>query len=90
MDGFISCVWRLLAAGLHRCKDYMIASHVSKEPARICCLQSLEKKPSCTAICVWARNRRHHAFPILDQANAVYRGMATFDEAQIETYVPLT
>jgi len=29
-------------------------------------------------------------FPILDQANAVYRGMATFDEAQIETYVPLT
>ena len=60
MDGFISCVAALLAARIAPfAKDYMIASHVSKEPAAhlllaelgkeafLHCDMCLERAPSC-------------------------------------------
>ena len=92
MDGFISCVAALLAARIAPCaKDYMIASHVSKEPAAHLLLAELGKEAFLHCdMCLGEGTGAIMLFPILDQANAVYRGMATFDEAQIETYVPLT
>ena len=72
-------------------KDYMIASHVSKEPAAHLLLAELGKEAFLHCdMCLGEGTGAIMLFPILDQANAVYRGMATFDEAQIETYVPLT
>lgn len=45
MDGFISCVAALLAARIAPfAKDYMIASHVSKEPAAHLLLAELGKE----------------------------------------------
>ena len=92
MDGFISCVAALLAARIAPfAKDYMIASHVSKEPAAHLLLAELGKEAFLHCdMCLGEGPGAIMLFPILDQANAVYRGMATFDEAQIETYVPLT
>lgn len=92
MDGFISCVAALLAARIAPfAKDYMIASHVSKEPAAHLLLAELGKEAFLHCdMCLGEGTGAIMLFPILDQANAVYRGMATFDEAQIETYVPLT
>ena len=92
MDGFISCVAALLAARIAPfAKDYMIASHVSKEPAAHLLLAELGKEAFLHCdMCLGEGTGAIMIFPILDQANAVYRGMATFDEAQIETYVPLT
>ena len=92
MDGFISCVAALLAARIAPfAKDYMIASHVSKEPAahRLLAELGTDAYLHCD-MCLGEGTGAIMLFPILDQANAVYRGMATFDEAQIETYVPLT
>ena len=63
MDGFISCVAALLAARIAPfAKDYMIASHVSKEPAAHLLLAELGKEAFCTAICVWARERAPSCF----------------------------
>ena len=92
IDGFISCVAALLAARIAPfAKDYMIASHVSKEPAAHLLLAELGKEAFLHCyMCLGEGTGAIMLFPILDQANAVYRGMATFDEAQIETYVPLT
>ena len=71
--------------------DYLIASHVWKEPAAHLLLAELGKDAFLHCdMCLGEGTGAIMLFPILDQANAVYRGMATFDEAQIETYVPLT
>ena len=70
----------------------MIASHVSKEPAAHLLLAELGKEAFLHCdMCLGEGTGAYLCFSrFLDQANAVYRGMATFDEAQIETYVPLT
>ena len=92
MDGFISCVSALIAMRIcPAARDYILASHVSKEPAAHLILENMGKEAIIHAdMCLGEGTGAIMLFPILDQANAVYRGMATFDEAQIETYVPLT
>ena len=92
MDGFISCVSALIAMRIcPAARDYILASHVSNEPAAHLILENMGKEAIIHAdMCLGEGTGAIMLFPILDQANAVYRGMATFDEAQIETYVPLT
>lgn len=92
IDGFISCVAALCAARI--CPEaigYMIASHVSKEPAAVMLLNALEKEAFLTCdMCLGEGTGAVTLFPLLDMADAVYEGMSTFEEADIETYQPLT
>lgn len=56
IDGFISCVAALVAQRISPLtKDYMIASHVSREPAAAMILEALEKKRCFTEKCVWEK-----------------------------------
>ncbi len=91
LDGFISATAALIASRLcPSCKNYMIASHLSAEPAARMVLEELGLEPL-----IYARMKLGEgtgavcAFPLLDMALAVYSEMVTFDETGIEAYVPL-
>ena len=92
IDGFISGVAALTAKRIcETCGDYMIASHVSQEPAAELLLKALGKEAFLT--CDMRLGEGSGAvvlFPILDMALEVYQKMATFEQNEIETYVPLT
>lgn len=91
IDGFISCVAALCAARIcPAAADYMVASHVSKEPAAHMLLEALEKEPFLTCdMCLGEGTGAVMLFPLLDLAAAVYDSMSTFEETSIETYQPL-
>ena len=88
IDGFISCVSALIAQRICPVTgDYMIASHVSKEPAA----QMILSKLGLDAMldCEMHLGEGTGAltlFPILDLACVVYNSMSTFEEASIEQY----
>lgn len=92
MDGFISAVAALLAVRIAPgCREYILASHKSKEPAAGMLLDALEKEAFLTCdMCLGEGSGAVALFPVLDLALLVYHQMSTFDEANIETYVPLT
>ena len=92
MDGFISCVAALTAARIAPlASDYMIASHVSKEPAAVMLLSALKKEAFLTCdLCLGEGTGAVMLFPLLDLALSIYQGMSTFEDAKIEQYVPLT
>ena len=90
IDGFISAVSALIAKSLcPSCAPYMMASHVSAEPAGSMALDALGLKPVITAgmrlgegtgaVCAW---------PLLDMALAIYNDMSSFSEIGIEAYTP--
>lgn len=91
MDGFISGVAALVAIRLcPQAADYILASHVSKEPAARLILQALGKEAFLTCdMCLGEGTGAVMLFPILDMGLEVYHKMATFEENDIETYVPL-
>lgn len=91
MDGFISGVAALVAIRLcPQTADYILASHVSKEPAARLILQALGKEAFLTCdMCLGEGTGAVMLFPILDMGLEVYHKMATFEENDIETYVPL-
>lgn len=91
IDGFISSVAALAAARIApACKDYMLASHVSKEPAAQIVLQALGlNAPLHAGMCLGEGTGAVTLFPFLDMACEVYRKMSTFDEISIEAYQPL-
>lgn len=91
IDGFISAVAALLAIRLAPFADgYMLASHMSGEPAGKMILDSLGKKPLITAgMRLGEGTGAVAAIPLLDMAFAVYKSMSTFDEARFEAYKPL-
>lgn len=69
----------------------MIASHVSKEPAARLLLDSIGKEAFLTCdMCLGEGSGAVTLFPLLDMGLEVYRKMATFEENDIETYVPLS
>ena len=92
IDGFISGVAALCAARLEpKTKAFMMASHLSKEPASAMVLDALGLT-GCL-MCDMRLGEGTGAvtlYPILDIALAVYNGMSTFEENSMETYVPLT
>lgn len=92
IDGFISCVAALAAIRIcPTAGDYMIASHVSKEPAARLLLDSIGKEAFLTCdMCLGEGSGAVTLFPLLDMGLEVYRKMATFEENDIETYVPLS
>ncbi len=91
IDGFIAGVAALVAQRIcPACRDYMIASHVSQEPATKQVLQELGKEAFLVAdMHLGEGSGAVMLFPILDLAVEVYYKMATFQENDIENYVPL-
>ncbi|MDD3218528.1 MAG: nicotinate-nucleotide--dimethylbenzimidazole phosphoribosyltransferase [Lachnospiraceae bacterium] len=91
MDGIISSVAALVAATIcPQAKDYMISSHVSKEPAGHMVLDALGKDPCLHAdMCLGEGTGAVALFPMIDLACAVYQGMSTFDDNNIEEYEEL-
>ncbi len=91
VDGFISGTAALAAGRLcPTAENYMIASHVSDEPAGKMVLDALGLDP-------WLHCRMRLGegsgavamFPILDMAVKVYYSMTTFEGTNIEAYVHL-
>jgi len=90
IDGFISSVAALCAVRYCEVtKDYMIASHLSKEPASQMVLDALGL--SGFLECEMRLGEGSGAvtlFPILDMGVAVYKGVNTFEENNMDEYVP--
>lgn len=88
MDGFISSAAALLASRIApSASSYMIASHVSTEPAAAFLLKSMGKEAFLT--CDMSLGEGSGAvmlFPLLDMAQEVYFKMSTFEEDDIEAY----
>lgn len=91
VDGFISGVSALVASKI--CPDvlgYIMPSHVSAEPAGRMLLEALGMEAFLTCdMCLGEGSGAVMLFPVLDMAMSIYKGMGTFDDNNIETYVPL-
>ncbi len=91
IDGFISSVAALLTVRLCPCaRDYMLATHVSKEPAARRILRELELEPVIDGgLCLGEGSGAVAAFPLIEMANVIYQKMSTFDQIHVEAYQPL-
>lgn len=88
IDGFISSVAALCAVRIAApARDYMIPSHLSREPAGKVLLEALDMTPFLTCEMFLGEGSGAVAlFPLLDMALKVYREMGTFEENQIDRY----
>lgn len=90
MDGVISQTAALAAVRLcPQAGGYLLASHASREPAGELLLSELAKEPLLT--CDFSLGEGSGAvllFPLLDSALRVYQEMSTFEEIEVEAYVP--
>lgn len=82
VDGFISGAAAIIAARLNpKVKEYILASHVSKEPAGHLVLKELELSPVITAdMCLGEGTGAVALFPLIEMVLDVYKGMTVFDE----------
>lgn len=88
IDGFISAVAALVAVKICPIiKDYIIPSHLSKEPAAIAIMQELNLKPfiDCN-MCLGEGTGAVAVIPLLDMALSVYSNMSTFEEIKVDKY----
>lgn len=90
-DGFISGVAALAAIRMEpMVQDYVLASHVSKEPAGAMLLEAIGKSPSLTCdMCLGEGTGAVAMFPLLEMGLHIYEKMSTFAQIEIEDYVPL-
>ena len=88
IDGFISEVAALCAVKIDgRVRDYMLPSHVSKEPAGKRLLDELELSPFITCdMCLGEGSGAVAVMPLLEMGLSVYRRMSTFEEIKVEQY----
>lgn len=91
IDGFISAVAAALAAEICSIsKEYMLCSHVSKEPAGMKMLEFIGMKPLITAEMYLGEGTGGVLLlPLLDGALAVYNSLHSFENLQMERYVEL-
>lgn len=91
MDGFISTTAALTAVRIcPECADYIMASHVSKEPAAEKILNALGKEAALHCdMCLGEGTGAVTLFPILDLAVQIYEQMSTFEDIEIDAYVEL-
>lgn len=91
IDGFISAAAALAAARIAPlAANFMLATHVSAEPAGRLLLDELGLKPFVTAgMCLGEGTGAVASIPLLDMALEVYTKMSTFQDIQIEDYKPL-
>lgn len=88
LDGFISGVAALAANCLcENARDYMLASHVSKEPATHYVLEALRLSPVIYGdLCLGEGTGAVAFLPLLDMAVKVYEEMSTFSEIDVPDY----
>lgn len=91
LDGLICAAAALAAVRIcPAVSGYLLASHVSAEPAGAMALEALGLEPAINAgMCLGEGTGAAALFPLLDMAFAVYDGMSTFGEMQVEQYQPL-
>ncbi len=91
IDGFISSVAALTAVQIEpKCRHFMLASHVSKEPASRIVMDALGlQAPLHADMCLGEGTGAVALFPFLDMACEVYGKMSTFDDISLEAYQPL-
>uniref|UniRef100_UPI0032614067 nicotinate-nucleotide--dimethylbenzimidazole phosphoribosyltransferase n=1 Tax=Clostridium sp. NkU-1 TaxID=1095009 RepID=UPI0032614067 len=90
VDGFISAVAALSADRIYPgCRNFMLASHVSAEPAGRLLLDELGLEPFIQAgMCLGEGTGAVAAIPLLHMAAGVYNTMSSFEDIQIEAYKP--
>lgn len=88
LDGLITGAAALAAVGIcPQVRDYLLASHVSAEPAGKMVLEALGLKPAIQAgMCLGEGTGAAALFPLLDMAAAVYSRMSSFEDIQVEQY----
>lgn len=88
IDGFISAVAALTAVRMApACAPYILASHISKEPASHMILKALDKEAFLTCdMCLGEGSGAVALFPLLDFASEIYRKMSTFEDIRIDAY----
>lgn len=88
IDGLISAAAALTAARIcPAAREYMLASHMSAEPAGQMVLSALAVKPLIYGnLCLGEGTGAVAIFPLLDMAAAIYQKMSTFSQIQIEEY----
>lgn len=91
MDGFISAVAALAAVRMNPLvKEYMIVSHVSKEPGMHMILDALGREAALTCdMCLGEGTGAVAFLPILDMALDVYHRMSTFSDINMDNYEEL-
>lgn len=92
VDGVISAVAALCAVRLcPEAINYILPSHMSAEPAGKLIMQALGLEPILFAhMALGEGTGAVAAAAVLDLAMEVYRKMCTFEDTNIEAYVPLT
>ena len=88
LDGMISLAAALVAQGLcPAVTDYLLASHVGKEPACALALSRLGLEPViCANLALGEGTGAVMLFVLLDMAAAVYREGSTFADSRIAAY----
>lgn len=88
VDGFISSVAALCAVKIApQAVDYMLPSHVSKEPAGRMMLEALGLEPMLTCdMCLGEGSGAIAVLPVLEMGLNVYKQMGTFRDIQIDDY----
>ena len=88
IDGLITGAAALAAVGIcPPVKDYLLASHISAEPAGAMVLKALGLKPAIQAgMCLGEGTGAAALFPLLDMAAVVYDRMSSFEEIHVEQY----
>lgn len=91
IDGFISSIAALIAARIcPNVRDYMIASHVSREPAGRMVMESLLLNPVIDGgLALGEGTGAACLLPILDMAHRVYEQNITFEQINMEAYQKL-
>lgn len=89
IDGFISGISAVIAARLcPLCKEYMIVSHVSAEPAGQMVLDELGFKPLVTAgMCLGEGTGAMAALALIDMAIDIYYNTITFAKINMDEYI---
>lgn len=88
LDGFISGISAIIASKISPlCKDYMIPSHVSAEPAGKMILDELGFSPIVTAgMCLGEGTGAMAALGVIDMAVHVYHNAITFQKIEVKEY----
>lgn len=90
IDGVISAVAALTAARIcPEAADFMLPSHMSREPAMVRIMEALRMQPILHADMALGEGTGAVALiPMLDMALRVYHGTHTFDDLGMDAYTP--
>jgi len=90
IDGFISSVAALCATRIHSgAREYMFPSHGSAEPGTAAVMDALDMEPMLNLnMRLGEGTGAALGFQLFDAAIAAYTQMGSFDDANIEQYVP--